>query len=132
MLQSNKLTKELEKPKGLKVLDSKIQDGFKFVCNLNDLTEYKGSRFIVENTEIALFKVKDNIFALSNICPHQHTTLIYDGIIEDGCVVCPVHGWTFDLKTGKQKSGARGLDTFLVKIENEDVFIKVEPKKYRW
>ena len=113
-------------------MDSKIQDGFKFVCNLNDLTEYKGSRFIVENTEIALFKVKDNIFALSNICPHQHTTLIYDGIIEDGCVVCPVHGWTFDLKTGKQKSGARGLDTFLVKIENEDVFIKVEPKKYRW
>lgn len=113
-------------------MGSRIEDGFKYVCSLNELTEYKGRRFIVDNTEIALFKINDNVFALSNICPHQHTTLIYDGIIEEGCVVCPVHGWMFDLKTGKQKSGARGLDTFLVKIENEDVFIKVEPKKYRW
>ena len=51
--------------------------------------------------EIAVFKIDSKVFALSNICPHQHTALIYDGFVEDGCVVCPAHGWKFNLRTGK-------------------------------
>ncbi len=113
-------------------MDSNLDDGFVYVCNTNDLREYKGRRFIIDDTEIALFRVDDNVFALSNICPHQHTTLIYDGIIEDGCVVCPVHGWMFDLQSGKKKSGRRGLDTYPVRINKEDVFIKIKQNKFRW
>jgi len=113
-------------------LDSTLEDGFKFVCKLNDLTENKGHRFLVDDTEVALFNIGDNVFALSNICPHQQTKLIYDGIIEDGCIVCPVHGWMFDLKTGNKKSGRKGLDTYPVRIKNEDVFVKVIPKEFRW
>lgn len=113
-------------------MNSIIEEGFKFVCSLNDLKEYKGRRFILDNTEIAIFKINGDVFALGNICPHQHTSLIYDGIIEDGCVVCPVHGWMFDLQTGKKKSGSRGLDTYNVRINNSDVFIKIKPKEFSW
>ena len=113
-------------------MDSNLEDGFVFVCRLNDLKEHKGYRFIIDDTEVALFKVDDNVFALNNLCPHQHTTLIYDGIIEDGCVVCPVHGWMFDLKTGNKKSGRKGLDTYPVRISKEEVFVKVIPKEFRW
>jgi NAD(P)H-dependent nitrite reductase small subunit len=113
-------------------LDNKLEDGFEFVCSLSDLKENIGSRFIIDDIEIALFKIDDNVFAISNICPHQHTALIYEGIIEDGCVVCPVHGWMFDLKTGNKKSGSRGLDTYPVRIIKEDVFVKVIPKDFRW
>ena len=108
------------------------EDGFKFVCKLNDLAEYKGRRFIIDDIDIALFKINTNVFALSNICPHQQTKLIYDGIIEDGCVVCPVHGWMFDLKTGKKQSGSKGLDSYPVIVNNEEVFVKVRPKDFHW
>lgn len=111
----------------------KLNDnGFTKVCHINDLSESNGKRFIINNTEIALFKVKDEIFALNNICPHQHTALIYDGFIEDGCVVCPAHGWKFNLKTGKKPSGSKGLDSYEVKIEQGVVFVKVNPKEFRW
>ena len=113
-------------------MDSNIEDGFVFVCSLNDLKENKGIRFIIDDTEVALFKIYENVFALSNICPHQQTKLIYDGSIEDGCVVCPVHGWMFDLKTGNKKSGRRGLDSYPVRIKNKDVFVKVIPKEFSW
>jgi nitrite reductase/ring-hydroxylating ferredoxin subunit len=113
-------------------LDSNLEDGFVFVCRLNDLKNYKGRRFIIDDTEVALFKIDDNVFAVSNICPHQHTALIYNGEIEDGCVICPVHGWMFDLQTGNKKSGRKGLDTYPVRITKEEVFVKVIPKEYRW
>ncbi|UCH64711.1 MAG: Rieske (2Fe-2S) protein [Ignavibacterium sp.] len=113
-------------------MDNNLEDGFEFVCRKSDLKENIGCRFIIDDIEIALFKVADKVFALSNICPHQHTALIYNGMIEEGCIVCPVHGWMFDLKTGNKKSGSKGLDTYPVRITNEEVFVKVLPKEFRW
>ena len=113
-------------------MESKLKDGFDFICKLSELKENIGSRFIIDDIEIAVFKIDGNIFAVSNICPHQHTALIYEGIIEDECVVCPVHGWIFDLKTGNKKSGRKGLDTYQVEINDGDVFVKVIPKEFRW
>ena len=105
---------------------------FTKICNMHDIEENKGKRFIINETEIAVFKSNGNIFALSNICPHQQTALIYDGIIEEGCVVCPAHGWMFDLRTGNKKSGSRGLDSYEVKVVDENIYVKVVPKKFNW
>jgi NAD(P)H-dependent nitrite reductase small subunit len=105
---------------------------FTKICSVRDIEEDAGKRFIIDDTEIAVFKSNDNIFALSNICPHQQTALIYDGFIEEGCVVCPAHGWKFDLQTGNKKSGSRGLNSYEVKIVDEIIYIKVVPKKFNW
>ncbi|MBS4035063.1 MAG: Rieske 2Fe-2S domain-containing protein [Ignavibacterium sp.] len=96
------------------------------------MSERQGKRFIVDETEIALFKVDDEIYALSNICPHQHTALIYDGFIEDNCVVCPAHGWMFDLKSGKLKTGNSRLTTYPVIIEDDNIFVKVSKIDLNW
>ncbi len=71
----------------------------KFV-RVSELRENQGKRFLINDVDIAVFKVNGEIFVLNNVCPHQHTSIIYDGIIEDGCIVCPAHGWMFNLKTG--------------------------------
>ena len=60
------------------------------------------------------------------------TSVIYDGFVEDGCVVCPAHGWMFNLKTGKQPTGARGLDSYQVKIIDDEVFAIVKAKELKW
>ncbi len=105
---------------------------FTKICSIYDIEENNGKRFIINETEIAVFKVGGNIFALNNICPHQQSALIYDSFIEDGCVVCPAHGWKFDLRTGNKKSGSRGLDSYEVKIVDENIYVKVFPKKFNW
>ena len=68
-----------------------------------------GKRFIIDDVDIAVFKIDEEIFVVSNICPHQHSPLIYDRFVEDECVVCPAHGWMFKLRTGKTPMGYGGL-----------------------
>lgn len=99
------------------------------VCALDDLSEKIGKRFFVDDTEIAVFKVDDEVYALNNICPHQKSAIIYDGFIEDCKVVCPAHGWEFNLSDGKMAKGRKGLDSYDVKIVDNDVYVKVFKKK---
>jgi len=108
------------------------EEGFTFLCSLNDLQESIGKKFLVNNVEIAVFKINSEVFALNNICPHQQTHLIYDGFIEEEFVVCPAHGWKFNLRTGKKDSGSNGIDSYPVKIFEDNVFVKVHSKKFNW
>ena len=109
-----------------------IEEGFTKLCRFDELKEGEGRRFIVIETEVAVFKINNVIYALSNICPHQHTALIYDGFIEDEFVVCPMHGWKFNLKNGKQPTGQNGLEIFPVIIKEGNIFVKVHKKELKW
>ena len=102
------------------------------ICGFEEIKETEGKRYFVNNTEIAIFRVDGEIFALNNICPHQHSALIYDGFIEEGCVVCPAHGWMFDLRTGKLPAGGKGLDTYPVRVLDGVVYARVAEKKLNW
>jgi nitrite reductase (NADH) small subunit len=95
-------------------------------CSVNELEEKKGFRFIIDDvTDIALFKVNGKIFAVDNVCPHNHTPKMHLGYIEDENVLCPVHFFKFSLKTGKQPEEAGcTLMTYEVKIEGDDVFVE--------
>lgn len=37
--------------------------------------------------------------AIDNACPHAGGPL-GNGDVHDGCIVCPIHGWPFELATG--------------------------------
>ena len=108
------------------------EEGFTFLCSLNDLQESIGKKFLVNDVEIAVFKINSEVFALSNICPHQQTHLIYDGFIEEEFVVCPAHGWMFNLRTGKKNTGSNGLDSYPVKIFEDNIYVKIIPKEIKW
>lgn len=107
-------------------------EGFQKICSINDLIENRGKRFIVSNIEIAVFLVNNQVYALNNICPHKHSALIYDGFVEGEFVICPAHGWMFSLKSGKTPKGSKGLDTYECFVVEDQVFVKVEDKKYLW
>jgi nitrite reductase/ring-hydroxylating ferredoxin subunit len=109
-----------------------VPEGFFRLCKTTDIKEGYGKRYFANDTEVAVFKVNGNIYALSNICPHQHSAIIYDGIIEDDFVVCPAHGWKFNLATGLQPQGNRGLDAYEIIISGDDVYVKVIKKELRW
>lgn len=109
-----------------------ILEGFSKVCKYSELKDKIGQRFFIEDVEIAVFKVDEKIYALNNICPHQKSHLIYDGFIEDGKVTCPAHGWQFDLASGNLAPGRKGLDTYEVKIINDEIYVKVIRKELKW
>lgn len=112
--------------------NSDIENDFYKVCNVNELKENSGKKFFINDTEIALFKVNGITYALSNICPHQHSSTIYEGFIEEECVVCPNHGWKFNLKDGKKSNNLKGLDSYEIKIINDYIYVKVTTKKFNW
>lgn len=108
------------------------QNGFTKVCKVSDLNEKEGKRFFINDEDAAVFKVDGKIYATTNICPHQQSAIIYDGFIEDCKIVCPAHGWEFDLETGRMPSGGSKLRTFETKIINEYLYVKAERKKLNW
>jgi len=116
----------------MKNMNHSENEDYKKVCPLNQLKDREGKRFIVDDVEIALFKVEGEIFAVSNVCPHQRTALIYDGFIDEGYITCPAHGWIFNLKSGRTPAGTKGLDIYDVKIIDDDVFVKVYKKSWNW
>ena len=105
---------------------------YSFICEENILKDSEGQRFYVNDTDVAIFKVDNKIYAVSNVCPHQQATKIFEGFVENNCVVCPLHGWTFNLNDGKLHNGSRGLDTYPVKIINEKIYAKVVAKELNW
>jgi nitrite reductase/ring-hydroxylating ferredoxin subunit len=101
------------------------------ICRTDEVYNRKGKRFQLDDeNEIAIFKVDGQYYAVDNICPHNHTSQIYDGYIEELYVACPVHGFRFHLKTGEQptKEGCK-LRTFELMIKDEFIFVKKPAEK---
>lgn len=107
-------------------------NGFVKVCEAHELKDRRGERFIVNENEIAVFKVDGEFYALNNVCPHQHSAIIYDGFIENGRVVCPAHGWEFYLETGCLGGVSRVLKTYEVKLDGNDIKVKVDKQEWNW
>ncbi|MFN3782169.1 MAG: Rieske (2Fe-2S) protein, partial [Candidatus Kapaibacteriota bacterium] len=49
---------------------------------------------------IVVLLLEDKVIAFENSCPHQHRPSLHMGYVENDCIVCPEHGWSFDLNTG--------------------------------
>ncbi|GAB4292367.1 MAG: nitrite reductase small subunit NirD [Ignavibacteriaceae bacterium] len=110
----------------------KIPEGFRLLCRYSELKEKSGKRMMIDDIDMAVFKVNGNVFVMSNICPHQHSALIYDGQVEDGYVFCPVHGWKFELGTGKTPSGNCILTQYETIVSEDSVYARIPEKKYSW
>lgn len=54
---------------------------------------------VVNGLATVLARVGGHLHALDSVCPHAGGPL-GDGDLDDDAVVCPYHGWAFDLRTG--------------------------------
>jgi nitrite reductase/ring-hydroxylating ferredoxin subunit len=51
----------------------------------------------VERKPYFIIKENDGYKLMSRVCPHAGDTVD----LEDGELVCPMHGWTFEVHTGR-------------------------------
>ena len=78
----------------------------------------------VNNEEIAVFKHQGKLCALQNQCPHAGGQLSA-GWIENGAVVCPLHGYQFDLASGVCSTDAKlKAKTFKLVAQGENYTVE--------
>lgn len=80
----------------------------------------------VDGQLLALFNIDGVFYAMDDACPHQGGPLS-EGEIHGCVVVCPWHGWEFDVTNGKRVNppGAPNAETYRVVVEGNDVMIEV-------
>ena len=73
----------------------------------------EGQTFLVDGREIAVFRSRGGVvYATQARCPHR-AGLLADGIVGDGRVICPLHGYRFELASGAPVGNAcAALRTF--------------------
>jgi len=96
------------------------------IAQVDRLHSRRGTLVEVNGEDIVLFRRGGNVYAISNVCAHQHFSKLHDGSVTDTEVTCPMHGWTYDIRTGGATSGQGRVRSFPVKILGNDVFIAME------
>ena len=96
------------------------------VATKSELTEGKIKKVVVGKEPVALFNVRGDIFATSNICTHEDCHLDENHRIEGDIVECTCHGSQFDIKTGKVvlAPAVEDLKTYKISVEGDEVFIE--------
>lgn len=87
-------------------------------CNVNDI-DLRGSRtLVVNNMEIALFRLSSGeILAVENKCPHKGGALS-EGMVCGTKIHCPLHDWKIDLYSGVVMEPDKGcVVTFEVEVD---------------
>ena len=65
----------------------------------DELQEGVGTALTVNGTEVAVFRCRSQLYGLQNRCPHAGGSLA-DGVVEGDEVICPLHGYRFNIRTG--------------------------------
>lgn len=117
------------------------------VLALDELEERRPKLATVEGREIGIIRWNGDVYALRNVCPHQfgpvcrgHVMPLITGGLDDRLeadsdrpvLVCPWHGWEFDVATGRSAWGDTPyryrLKTYEVKIEDGRVLVEVDTR----
>jgi len=79
----------------------------------------------VEGTEVAVFKIDGEYYAIEDVCTHDGAE-IASGILDGDEIICPRHGARFCVKTGAVMSppAYEDINCISVRIENKKIQIK--------
>jgi nitrite reductase/ring-hydroxylating ferredoxin subunit len=100
-------------------------DGFTQVALVEDVPPGTSQEFIVDNHPVAVFHARSGEWiAADGICPHEQGPLV-DSICGNGRLTCPVHSYSFDVKTGVCDNPDIGvLKIYTIEIRDGRVLVK--------
>lgn len=94
------------------------------VARLEDLAPGSARHVKVGKRDIAIVRVGDQVFALSNVCRHAFGPLS-EGFVDGYTLVCPWHGWGYDVRTGVTDHPNADVATFPVTVRDGEVLVSV-------
>src|SRR3546814_4598212 len=84
--------------------DASVTLRWHLIGSLDDFVEDQPVSRVVEGTDVAIFRVNGELFALADHCTHGDARLS-EGWVEGNCVECPLHQARFNLLTGEAETG---------------------------
>jgi len=101
------------------------EDNFIVALDENDLKEDSMRLVKVAGQSILLAKHANQVFGVSNQCPHMGCSLA-NGKLKEYIVTCPCHGWSFDIRNGQYLTANQiKLTCYECKIENGKIHVKI-------
>jgi len=109
-----------------KIKTQLVEDGWEYVCDIDEIPEDRAKIFIVENERIAVFKYDNKLSAIANVCKHQGGPL-GEGKVIDGCVTCPWHGYQYLPHNGQSPPPfTEKVSTYRLKNNNNKIYVLPE------
>ena len=82
--------------------------------------------FEIQGKTVCVANTGDGYAAMDNVCLHRGGPL-GQGMVDGNKVICPWHGWMFDVTTGASTHNASiRVRTYPMKIEGEDVWVALD------
>lgn len=80
----------------------------------------------VGRTEVAVYRLGQEVYAIGDLCPHQIGIRLSGGTVEGDSVVCPMHHSRFDIRTGRVLGPPSRESVFRYEVKVEDGVVYVE------
>jgi nitrite reductase (NADH) small subunit len=88
----------------------------------------EGRQVVVGNRCLAVFRARTgDVYATQATCPHREG-LLSEGLLGGSTVVCPMHGYRFDVATGAPVGAGNtcpALQTYPVSVDDGALFVEV-------
>jgi len=93
--------------------------------NESEIKEGQMKSVRVKGRAILIVRQTGQIFAIENRCPHMGCSF-EKGILREYMIMCPCHGWKFDIRNGQYELIKEiALETYVCKIQNGRVYIEI-------
>jgi nitrite reductase/ring-hydroxylating ferredoxin subunit len=82
----------------------------------------------LDGREVLLARLGERVFAIGNICSHEHVWLDDGTLHAASCEIeCPMHEGRFDLVTGAatHEPCVEPVPSYPVRVEGDDVFVAI-------
>lgn len=94
------------------------------VARRGEIPDGSGRTVEAGGRSIALFNTGGRFYAIDNACLHRGGPL-GEGDLMGTTVVCPWHGWEYDVVTGESVDDPKvKLSCFAVRVDGEDILIE--------
>lgn len=94
------------------------------VVRMEDLAPGIPRHVKIGKRDMAIARVGDEVFALSNLCRHAFGPLA-EGYMDGHTLMCPWHGWQYDVRDGTTDHPNADVSTFGTAVRDGVVYVSV-------
>jgi nitrite reductase/ring-hydroxylating ferredoxin subunit len=98
-----------------------------WVARLGDVPQNGVAVVSAFGRSIVLVRWNGAVAAIDDECPHRSGPLSL-GEVGQGTITCPLHGWMFDVRTGRATTDASFVaSVYELDITGDDIFVAAPP-----
>jgi nitrite reductase/ring-hydroxylating ferredoxin subunit len=91
------------------------------------LPERKVKKIRLGVNEIGVMRIGEEVFGFELFCPHRGASLVNAYPNNSGDLICPLHEYRFDLKSGQVKSGScSDLKVYSCQLTENGLIIRLD------